>query len=243
MKKIYDKSPLAFALIWIGIYCVLQSLGNIISKKIGIYESAGAVFALVQAVYIFLWLRKYGLMKTFGLNRPLQPGKRMLFYIPLILICTRNLWNGLTVNLKPSELCFHIVLMLCVGFLEELLFRGFLFEAMAKDNMKTAVVVSSVTFGIGHIVNLFNGSGMGTAEVIMQIVMAVAVGFLFVTIYLRSGSLIPCIAAHVVINISGAFANENGLTTQTTVIQHGLLLVIILAYLLVLSKTAPAKRK
>ena len=50
--------------------------------------------------------------------------------------------------------------MLCVGFLEEVIFRGLLFTAIARNNIKSAVIISSVTFGIGHIINLFNGSGM-----------------------------------------------------------------------------------
>ena len=112
MKKQYDKNPLVFALIWIGIYCAVQSLGNMISDRIGIYESANAVLAEAQTVFLLLWLHKYDLMKAFGLNKPTQSGKRMLFYIPLILVCTRNLWNGWSMNLKPAELCFHIVLML-----------------------------------------------------------------------------------------------------------------------------------
>ena len=243
MKKQYDKNPLTFALIWIGIYCAVQSLGNMISDRIGIYESANAVLAAVQSVFLLLWLHRYGLMKVFGLKNPTQSGKRMLFYIPLILICTRNLWNGWSMNLKPAELCFHIMLMLSVGFLEELIFRGFLFEAMAKDNLKSAVIVSSITFGLGHILNLFNGRGMNLTEVLIQIVMAVATGFLFVMIYLRSGSLIPCIAAHAFINISTAFASQNGQAMQTDLIQHGLMLLIILVYLLILSKTAPIQRK
>ena len=243
MKKTYDKNPLTFALIWIGIYCVVQSLGNMISAEIGIYESANAVFSAAQTVFLLLWLHKYDLMKAFGLNKPTQSGKRMLFYIPLILICTRDLWNGFRMNLKPTELCFHIVLMICVGFMEELIFRGFLFEAMAKDNMKSAIAVSSITFGLGHILNLFNGRGMDFSAVFIQIVMAVAMGFLFVMVYLRSGSIIPCMAAHAFINISSAFSNESGLSLNTVLLQHGLMLVIILGYLLILSKTAPVQRE
>ena len=108
MKKTYDKNPLTFALIWVGIYCVVQSLGNMISSKIGIYESANAVLAAVQTVFLLLWLHKYDLMKAFGLNKPTQSGKRMLFYIPLVLICSRNLWNGFHMNLEPAELCLNI---------------------------------------------------------------------------------------------------------------------------------------
>ena len=243
MKKLYDKNPLAFALIWIGIYCAVQSLGNLISDRIGIHESANAVLALIQTVFMICWLRRYRLMKSFGLNKPVQSAKRMLYYLPLVLICTRNLWNGAVVNLAPAALCFHVVLMCCVGFLEELIFRGFLFEAMAKSSLKAAILVSSLTFGAGHIVNLFNGSGMDVTEVLIQIVMAVAMGFLFVMIYLRSGSLIPCMAAHAAVNISSAFMNKEGLTLQRTLIQHGIMLAVILIYLLILSGTAPVRRK
>jgi membrane protease YdiL (CAAX protease family) len=79
--------------------------------------------------------------------------------------------------------------MMLVGFLEELIFRGFLFTALRKDSLKVAVIVSSVTFGMGHIVNLLNGAPLG--ETLLQIVYATAAGFLFTAIFLRGGSLWP----------------------------------------------------
>ncbi len=243
MKKIYEKNPLAFALMWISIYCAVQSTGNILSDKIKVYESANAVLSLVQTVFMICWLNKYDLMKVFGLNKPIQSCKKMLFYLPLILICTNNLWNGWTMNLTPVALAFHIVLMVCVGFLEELIFRGFLFEAMAKDGMKSAILVSSITFGLGHVFNLFNGRGMNFTEVMVQSTMAIAFGFLFVMVYLRSGSLIPCMIAHAAINISSAFANKETMPMHIQLVHYAILLVLILAYLLILSKTAPTDAK
>ena len=77
---------------------------------------------------------------------------------------------------------------------------------MEKDSIKTAVIVTSLTFGIGHIINLFNGSGMDLIANIGQIVSAVAFGFLFVVIFIKTGSLLPCIAAHSAINALSAFA-------------------------------------
>lgn len=59
--------------------------------------------------------------------------------------------------------------MLCVGFSEEAIST-----AIAKDNIKSAVIISSVTFGIGHIINLFNGSGMDLVSNLCRIVFAVA---------------------------------------------------------------------
>lgn len=36
MKKLYEKSELAFAITWIVIYCVLQSLANPLNDRIGV---------------------------------------------------------------------------------------------------------------------------------------------------------------------------------------------------------------
>ena len=68
--------------------------------------------------------------------------------------------------------------MINVGFIEEVIFRGFLFKMMAKDNLKLAIIVSAVTFGIGHIVNLLNGGDLIPA--LLQIFYAIALGYLFV---------------------------------------------------------------
>ena len=35
MKKLYEKSKLTFAIVWIVVYCVLQSLANPLNKAIG----------------------------------------------------------------------------------------------------------------------------------------------------------------------------------------------------------------
>ena len=235
MDKLYKKNPENFALIWIGIYCVIQSLANGISAKIGIPKSANAVLALAQSIYMLWWLYKNGLMKEFQLNKPTKSAKKMLFYVPLLLISTSNLWMGVQMKLTPEELFFHILLMLCVGFLEELIFRGYLFEALRKKSIKTAVIVSSLTFGVGHIVNLFNGSGMQLTEVLLQIVFAILFGFLIVMVYLRSGSLIPCILSHQTINILSAFSNHQAPKSAHLVVNLVEFAIMIL-YLFVLVK-------
>ena len=120
-----------------------------------------------------------------------------------------------------------------------MIFRGFLFKAIAKDNIKAAVVISSVTFGIGHIINLFNGSGMDLVDNLCQIVFAIAVGFLLVTIFYRGGSLLPCILVHSAINTLGTFANDTNLTTEMQLLRLAVLIVIVVAYTLILTRTFP----
>lgn len=129
--------------------------------------------------------------------------------------------------------------MLCVGFLEEVIFCGLLFKAIARGNIRSAVIISSVTFGIGHIINLFNGSGMDLVGNLCQIAFAVAAGFLPVTIFYRGGSLLPCIIVHSAINTIGTFANDKAVTAEMHIIHLAILIVITVAYTLVLIKTLP----
>lgn len=238
MYNLYRKNPENFAFAWIGIYCLVQSLANGISAKIGISQSANAVLALIQSAYMLWWLHKNDLMRDFYLNKPAGNAKNMLYYLPLLLISTSNLWLGVRMNLTPAELGFHILLMLSVGFLEELIFRGFLFKALRKKNLKTAVIVSSLTFGVGHIINFFNGSGMSFKAVLLQIVLAVLIGFLYVMVYLRSGSLIPCILSHQTINILSAFANHQA-SERCWLIANLTEITVILLYLLAIIKAGP----
>lgn len=242
MKKLYEKNELTFAIVWIVIYCVLQSLANPLNEIIGIEYSASAVFCILQTIVLFNFIQKNGLQKRYGLCKPQIPARRFLYYVPLLALASGNLWNGFAVNYSPAEMVCRIVCMLCVGFLEEVIFRGLLFVSIAKDNVKSAIIISSVTFGIGHIINLFNGSGMGLVSNLCQIVFAVAVGFMLVTIFYRGGSLLPCIIVHSAINTLGTFANDADAATEGQLIHIAVLIAIAVAYTLILTKTLPKKQ-
>ena len=239
MKKLYEKSELTFAIVWIVVYCVLQSVANPLNKLIGVDYSVSAAFCVLQTIVLFAFIRKNNLQKRYGLCKSPVPAWRFLYYVPLLILASGNLWNGVALNYSPAETACRIVCMLCVGFLEEVIFRGLLFVAIAKDNIKSAVIISSVTFGIGHIINLFNGSGMDLVNNLCQIVFAVAVGFMLVTIFYRGGSLIPCIFVHSAINTLGTFANDANLTTKMHLLHLAALIVITVAYTLILAKTLP----
>ncbi len=237
MEKLYKKSELAFAILWIVIYCLLQSLANPLNEIVGIQYSVSALFCVLQSVVIFVFIKKNNLFERLGLCKSPLPASRFLFYIPLIILATRNFWSGVAINMKPLDTLCYLICMLAVGFVEEIIFRGFLFSAMAKDNVKSAIIVSSLTFGIGHLINLINGSGAELVDNLFQVTGAVAIGFLFVIIFHRGGSLWPPIIAHSFINMTSAFANENGLSFEMKIVFQAILILIAVAYALVLNKT------
>lgn len=241
MKKLYEKNELTFSIMWIVVYCVLQSLANPLNKVIGIEYAASAVFCILQTIVLFNFIRKNKLQERYGLCKSSVPASRFLYYVPLIILATGNLWNGAAVNYSLPETVCRIACMLCVGFLEEVIFRGSLFVSIAKENVRSAIIISSVTFGVGHLINLFNGSGMELVSNLCQICFAIAVGFLLVTIFYRGGSLLPCIIVHSAINTLGTFANDTDLTMQMNLLHIFALILITVAYTLILTKTLPRK--
>lgn len=230
MQKLYEKSRLSFALFWILLYVVGTSLTDEASRRIGLEKSISMPWLAALSVFAFLWLRKRELTRTYGLCAPTLPPSRLLWYLPLVLICSTNLWYGLTMNLSPLESFFYAGSMLFVGFLEELIFRGFLFKAMAEDDLRTAVILSSLTFGIGHIVNLFNGSGAELLPNLCQVVYAIAIGFAFVMLFIRTGSILAPIAAHSAVNMLSVFADRGGLPPAHNIFSALFLTVVSLGY-------------
>lgn len=217
MNNLYEKSKLRFALTWIIGYVVGASCTDELSRLVNIEKSITLIFLFIMSAVAIIWMKRNGLFCEFGLCKANIKASKLLYYVPLIIIVSCNLWFGVTLNLKPLATVFYILSMLLVGFLEEIIFRGFLFKGMAENNLKSAIIVSSVTFGIGHFVNLINGSGAELIPNICQVVSAVAIGFLFVVLLYKTKSLWACIIAHGVLNSLSVFAAEISNTQQIVV--------------------------
>lgn len=239
MRKLYQKSGIWFAVIWIVVYVMGTSVADGISSAIGVEKLITLILHLALSAAALVWLKNEKLFEEYGLCKSHVKASRFLYYIPLVFIATCNFWFGVRMNLPLHETIFYVGSMVCVGFLEELIFRGFLFKAMSRDNLKAAVIVSSVTFGIGHIVNLVNGSGANLLSNLCQVVYAIAFGFLFVIIFYRGKSLLACIITHSVINALSVFANESNLTAGKEIFIAVLLAVTAIVYSVVLLKILP----
>lgn len=235
LKKGYEKSEIWFAVAWIIAYVVLVSTGDNISADLGIDKIVTLPILIAMSGILYFFVRENGLTEKYGLCNPQLPAAKMLYYIPLLLLLTANLWYGIAMNLSPMETVLYVLSMFCVGFLEEMIFRGLLFHAMAKDGVKSAIIVSSVTFGVGHIVNLINGSGAELLPNLLQVMYAMAVGFAFVMIYCKTKSLMPCIVTHGVFNSLSVFSNEAVMTPQRQILSGVFLTVIAGGYALYLA--------
>ena len=227
MNKIFEKHETLFCMLLIIIYIVVNS---VCVQNFGYTSGVSAVVNTIFSaclVGLVLSLKKssyYGFTKV-------RNAKKYLYFIPLAVIISVNLWNGVNINHSAREILFHILTMINIGFIEELIFRGFLFRMMEKNDVKSAIIVSALTFGIGHIVNLLNGAAL--IPTLMQICYAAAIGYLFVIIFHKSKSLLPCIITHCLVNSLSVFNVENNLSLYIAPV---FLTVIPLAYAIYINK-------
>lgn len=232
IKKLYEKSEIWFAVAWIIGYCVLASIGDNISMSIGVMKSVTLPILIILSIILYFFVKKNGLNKKYGLCKSNIPASKMLFYVPILMLFTVNLWYGAVLNITPLESVLYVFSMLCVGFLEEMIFRGFLFKAMIKDGVNSAIIVSSITFGIGHIVNLINGSGVELLPNILQVLYAIAIGFMLVMIFHKTKSMLPCIVMHSIFNMLSTFANQATITPQDKIISALFIIIVSGGYAL-----------
>lgn len=236
MKKLYDKNELWFALIGIFVYCgvtipIRGELGD------------GSVFMLLGlaliAAGIIAFVKKYGLEEKYGLVKWQGKASDYWFFIPMLILMTGNLWRGFGLAYSGLSQVFAVLSMLLIGFVEEMLFRGFLFRVLLKkDPAPVAITITAVTFGIGHIVNLF--AGQANLETVIQVLFAVAWGFIFTFVFYKSGSLLVCIFVHGLVDAFSMFSKSN--VTMEWVYMAATI-VIAIVYCVYLSRKPTALEK
>ena len=227
MRKFYETKPVLFAILWIVVYVVLIAplRGRFGDGSLQMLLGLVAISAAMLAV-----IRLLGIQKELGMTRWLQNGRALLWLLPMWVLSTGNLWGGVSLRYDAITSVMAVLSFLLVGVAEEIIFRGFLFNGMRKTGRLTvAIVVSAITFGMGHIVNLLTGHA--TAETLVQMIFAVAWGFLFTFAYLKGGSLLPCIAIHGLIDAFSVFARDNAAADWAYIIATVVIAVIYCLYL------------
>lgn len=92
---------------------------------------------------------------------------------------------------------FHMVI---ASVIEEIVFRGIVFELLNRYDWKVKIFMSSSIFAIAHLINLMGE--MNCRYVVIQILFAFIIGICFAEIVIYTQSIILCIVTHIAINVS-----------------------------------------
>ncbi len=227
MTKAFEKHETLFCILLIIVYLVVNSL---CVQNFGETSCVGFIANTILSVCLIVIILVLKRTSYYGLKK-VENARQYLYFIPLLIIVTVNLWNGFNINHSSNEIVFHILTMINIGFIEEIIFRGFLFKMMAKNSVKSAIIVSAITFGAGHIINLINGADL--IPTLIQICYATSIGYLFVIIFHKSKSIVPCIVTHCLVNSLSIFNVENALSLYIAPV---FLTIIPLVYAIYINK-------
>ena len=111
-------------------------------------ESVHMLLALlVFAAAITIFVKSNHLEEKYGLAGWPKDMKKYLFFIPMWILATGNIWGGFAPSCRGTALIVSVSSMALVGYVEEMIFRGFLFRAMLAGNTTiVAITVTAMTF-------------------------------------------------------------------------------------------------
>lgn len=202
------------------LWAVLVGLGGTLLTAIGVGFSqvrhldpvpatyAQAAFVALSAVLglAVMW-RTTPSLAEYGLRSPVHIDRALwlvpLFAVPVILVAFAG------VSVTPAQAAAYAVLAVCVGFSEEIWFRGLLLATLRRLGARTAIIGGSAVFGALHLTNLF--AGEEPLYLGLQFALACLVGFVLAELVAITGSLWIGIVWHAVFDLA-AFCTGDELT-------------------------------
>lgn len=200
--------------IGVAVLCTFfTALGSAIAEITGAEEAAAYLImaggVAVSALLGLLIMKRSGnAMRQYGFRLPDRNGiGQVWMYVPLLLLeLAPILIYGLHFNKQPIIYVVLLLFTLLVGFNEELYFRGLVFGCLNRISTKTAIIGSSVIFGVLHAVTALSGKNMWL--VLLQVGFAFLAGLVLVQILVLTKSLWPGILWHIVHNFL-SFSTED----------------------------------
>ncbi|GAA2305213.1 CPBP family intramembrane metalloprotease [Glycomyces scopariae] len=181
--------------------------GSEYSRQVG--ELIGETLSAVLVVAIILAL---GWWRSVGLAGPVERKWVRLAWFPalivVVLFVLQLMQSPLTDDLKWMGLGVPNVFM--IGFFEEALTRGLVLFPMLvawrsrPNGVMRAVLISSLLFGLAHLINLFSGASLGPT--LVQVGYAFGFGVGFAALLLRTNTMWIGIVLHALVDAnSGAW--------------------------------------
>ena len=220
--KFVENTPIATALLmsilWFVLYQLVELAINIpLSIVISGYDGMSGPIGLILSIVIMMGVYKWWFRPEFeGMLKGDLPKGFLLGLFELGFVILSFLLSALTgYQINPKPLSAQILFVsLAAGMTEELIFRGVVVSTLMRqwkdqNKFRTAALVSGIIFGLIHALNVFAGADpLGT---LFQVISAIGIGVFFSAVYLRTGSIVPCMFYHTVHDIL-AIAGSSGVT-------------------------------
>lgn len=183
---------------WVVLYGTTYIAADMLSQAMGLQSWFPALAMVLYAGALLLWLLRTGQAQTLGLCPCLNLTlKDTLVLLPLLAFPIYNLLSAGGFSSSLSA----VLLMGSVSLVEEIFFRGALLRAFSRRSARFGILLTSVLFGLFHIVNLIGGADLRST--LMQMLCTFAAGLSYGAVTVRYRSILPCVAAHFLTNTTG----------------------------------------
>jgi hypothetical protein len=156
--------------------------------------------------------------------------KKLLYYIPMLVVALLAWVLGIDFDKGRGFILAYLFFTLSVGFAEEIYFRGIICNMWIEESEKKAIILSSVLFGICHLMNVLGGASL--IQTIVQICFAFVYGVAVALIFMIGKSILPCILLHAFHNFCSFISREGSM--QINVILGVIQFIIIIVYIAVI---------
>lgn len=187
--------------LWISLYGLTHAAAQALDS-ISKYASAAVLCAYV--LLLILWIVRSGCSAQIALIKPgLFSRRQMRACLPLLLLPLSNL-----VCLKSGKPDLSpMIRLLSAAIVEEIFFRGFLLQSLKSIGRFRSTLLTSLLFALMHIPGLLHGNGANYA--LLQLSWAFGFSLCCCSAVFSCNSLIPCITAHLLVNLTSLFSVQH----------------------------------
>jgi uncharacterized protein len=218
-----ERHPFWFvAILEVMVILVYLTLGTIAHRTNLSNLGFEGIANIVLTVIVVILLSVMGWWRIVGFRPPDQPTDLLYFIVPFLPAIV-----SLAVGVELNNVLLLIQLLaitFLVGFAEETIFRGLMLTALKPKGIWTAVIVTSVLFGLSHSLNVLSGKNL--ADIVTQILYALAIGFAFAALVLKKGILYPLVLAHFLIDFTAMIGRTDSLPVLNSVLGVAMTFVI-----------------
>ncbi len=144
----------------------------------------------------------------------------MLAVVPCMAIAVNNfpfipfLKGEAYIQSQAMPIFLYALLCICVGFFEEMAFRGCIFPVVLsrlskkKAGVFWSIVVSSAIFGVIHLFNVLTGASVGAT--FLQVGYSFLIGGMCSVMLLKTQNIWYCVILHAVYNFAGGVVPQLG---------------------------------
>lgn len=266
IKNFLDKKPITGCIITEIIFLIIFLIINFIIERLSIdtdiynvYMSKEFIMTIISFSFMCIWEKVYILKRNLRIKRYFGG---LLTGIFILIAGSLTLFSGWmeiafkdvymqvgieTTNyiLQPKmHILVFVLYIILIGIAEEILFRGIIAEELlkvfgtSKKGIVKAIMISSIMFGIAHMINALNTSVLSA---VIQTIIVSFMGMVFSIIYFKSGNIWTVITVHAFIDFSqlafngGIYGNLTGKNTMADAMEYSLLnLLGIIPYIILL---------